>query len=161
MDKFVLRIPTAPQYSFAELHLEFSSYRELDDKVETLNNGLLAKLAVLTNNASAMAKLDGNAIEAMKKWDASIRVVVGDNPPAPEHDGAIEGPAYTDQDEAREAAAEAIVREQFPNATKVSEYDTPAPWESHPQQDTITPPWAGGTKPPAPVTKANIDFDDF
>lgn len=135
-----MRIPTGPQYSYLELKLEFANYGELDEKIDDLNNGLIAKLAAAVTTAAELAKLGPDAIAAMQAWDGSKT--------------QVEAPVYQDQDAANEAAAVRSVKEMLGGSEVPDE-----PWSQPIQPETRpAPPWAAA---PTPVKSAPVDFEDF
>ncbi len=136
MDQVILRIPTGPQYSYLELKLEFANYGELDEKIDDLNNGLIAKLAAAVTTATELAKLGPDAIAAMQAWDGSKTQV--------EASAAI----------VDEAAAIRSVKEMLGGSEVPDE-----PWSQPIQPETRpAPPWAAA---PTPVKSAPVDFEDF
>lgn len=148
-DSVILRVPTAPQYSYFELKLEFDSFDQLDDKIDELHNGLLAKLSAAVSTACEMAKLDMSAMRQIDDWQASR----GPQKPTPS------GPPDVHSDEADLKRAAEMVKRSL-GATEVQDYSAP-PWENSDGTDSRpAPPWAAPASP-APVVSGGLNLDDF
>lgn len=148
-DSVILRMPTAPEYSYLELKLEFDSFDQLNGKIDELHNGLLAKLSAAVSTACQLARLDPSAMAQIEAWEASR----GPSRPMPS------GPPEADSHEAGLRHAADMVKRSL-GATEVPDYSAP-PWENSDGTDSRpAPPWAAPSSPPTPVVTSSVPFDD-
>jgi len=130
----VIRIPTAPQYSYVELQIQGDTLADLEREADAISNRLIAKLALVVEVGFVIGKHNPDEL-AIKAGMASPEV------PADSDDDAVE-----------------TVKQEL-GATVVEQFATPAPWEKVPEKDSRpAPPWAAA---PTPVKSAPAGFDDF
>lgn len=136
MHRVVLRVPTAPQYSFVEFQLESETLSGLANEIDSVTNELIARAVLTVEVGFAIGKHNPQELADIAK---------GQKPEVAEADS--------------DADAVETVKEQLP-ATVLEEYATPAPWEQGtPKEETRpAPPWAAA---PTPVKSAPAGFDDF
>jgi len=134
MHTAVIRIPTAPQYSYIEFQIQGDTLADLEREADAISNRLIAKLALVVEVGYAIGKHNPTELAVIAEQ--------------------AEPEEYADSDD----DAVDTVKEQLA-ATVVEQFATPAPWEKVPEKDSRpAPPWAAA---PTPVKSAPAGFDDF